>query len=152
VVFERSRCTRLKTSELRSAHVLVTYNERALTKYLCAFIISTQYLTLIASIVCQACLFKASSHHFTLHNMPQQTFFITLLSFPLLNYTRSPCFSYGWQGITYSPSELCPHQVSREYVSLFRRHNYKTFYHELWSLITVKTARAETWRLWTSQL
>lgn len=111
VVFKISLYAQLKTSELRSAHVFVTFNERAITKYLDAFIISIQNFTFIASIVCQACSFMVSSHHFTLQNMPQQTFFITLLSFPLLNYTRSPCSSYGWQGIKHSRTELCPHQA-----------------------------------------
>jgi len=123
VVFKISLYTQLQTPELRSVHMFVTINKRALTKRLGAFIISTQNLTFIASIVCQACSFMVSSHHFTLQIKPQQTFFITLLSFPLLNYIRSPRFSYGWQGIKHIPTELCPHQASLEYVSLFRRHS-----------------------------
>jgi hypothetical protein len=100
----------------RPAHSQSLYRLRypahqLLTKYLRAFTIPTQNLTFIASIFCQACSFMISSHHFTLQNMPQQTFFITLLSFPPFSYTQSPCSSYGWQGIKHSPTALCPHQA-----------------------------------------
>jgi hypothetical protein len=105
-----------------------------------------------------------SSDHFT---SQYRTIFITQLSFPLSSYTRSTCSAYGWQGIKHSPTELCPHQESWEYTRKLvqmkfggqtashtdryntqgnqaEKHNYRTFYHEFWSLVTEKTARAET--------